>query len=82
MSRKEVELTSEFVATSADGKEYLIKEFTEINIFGSHEGLKRVPGNRFFQTVDGTSVDRIDKGHYKIMAFDEFEVRSTDPNAT
>ena len=81
MTRKEVERTAQFVAKSADGREYLIEEFTEVNVFQSSKGIKRVPGNKFLQTQDGTNVIRIDKGHYQIMASDEFEVLSTDPNA-
>jgi hypothetical protein len=75
------ELTGEFEAISDSGARVRVSiytRFSEIALRGS--GKPRLPGAIILKLADGTLVNRVGKGEYRIFASSEL-LRSTEPNA-
>jgi hypothetical protein len=72
--------TRSFIAISANGKEYIINEFTEFVDFGNSQGRGSLPGYKSLETRSGEPVNLISKGHYKLV-FSGIELTSDDPDA-
>ncbi len=80
MSRKTIEQTGEFMATSPDGEEVDILIFTEFHEGRTSEGPYRTQGLKQLRTASGTPVNRIAKGRYRV--FDsQIELTSDDDQA-
>jgi len=81
MSEKTIKQTGQFVATSSDGREFTIYEYTEFIHAGTRGGTKILEGMKHLKTADGHSVNRNEKGEYDIPALGGLELTSNDPEA-
>jgi hypothetical protein len=82
MEKRTIEITRAFIAKSADGREFLIHEYTEFREGISYTGPYRLPYAPQLRTADGRAVTRIEKGKYEIHDFDStIVVTSDDPQA-
>ena len=80
--RKRVELVREFAATSSHGRRYRLQHFRDILDVGTHDNpAAELPGLEAIKTVDGRSVNRLEKGKYEIVDYPSVVVTSADPMA-
>jgi hypothetical protein len=77
---KTIRLTNSFPARDANGKLYMIDEFTEFISYMNSKGSGEMPGFKSLQCRGAGYVNYISKGHYKIVASD-IELTSDDPSA-
>jgi hypothetical protein len=78
---KQIKRTKRFSAYDEEGRKYTIFEFTEFLEARTWGSDKIVEGLKELRTADGTPVNRIEKGVYRIMGVEEIEVTSNDPDA-
>ena len=81
MSRVLIEQTGSFEAKSENGDNYTILIFTEMLQVRPGDDSKWIEGLKSLKTSDGTDVNRVDKGEYLIMDWEEIRVFSDDPEA-
>jgi len=81
MSRVSIEQTGSFEAKSENGDNYTILIFTEMHQERPGDDSKWIEGLKSLKTSDGTDVNRVDKGEYLIMDWEEIRVFSDDPEA-
>ena len=77
----ELRQTGSFVATSEDGEEYTIHEFTKfIDVGTRRDPTRQIRGLRELRTEDGRAVNHLEKGRYEIVQTGQI-LMSDDPDA-
>ena len=77
---KETKHVGTFTAHDAERNEYTVFVFQDIILCRSSDGTSRTPGRLTLETDDGTHVNWIEKGKYRIIGV-EIDIFSDDPNA-
>ncbi len=74
-----------FIARDSAGKTYRINKFTDFTKSESSAGITALPGFSSLKTENGTHVERVAKGRYKIYSIlpisHDIELTSEDPEA-
>ena len=70
-----------FTASSEDGREFIISQYTDYVDCYTLEALSMIPQETYFRTSTGEEVSRIERGVYEIVFLDHLRVISSDEQA-
>ena len=74
------ELQRSFSAKTKDGAVHQLELWAPVERYHTQEGHRENVGSATIQMADGTILNRLDKGHYR-LAGPDIEFWSDDPNA-
>lgn len=80
MSRANIRRTASFDAVAADGTEYTIEVWTRFIEVRTRAGSSEHASMQYLRTLDGGSVNRLEKGKYEIVGLGVLLI-SDDPEA-